>query len=130
MTPRASEPDRVYLLLFSFLRLRENRILGFCFLPPFPLSLMHKWKQNKTKQNKPRTPQRGQGSGGEEIRVILIFKNPSCLGRKIRGSPVRSNEIASLKITGGVCLSVSSWEESPQSGRWRSDLRQVHAGGS
>ena len=49
MTPWASELDRVYLQLLSFFRLGQNRIQRLCFLPPFPLSLMRKWKQNKTK---------------------------------------------------------------------------------
>lgn len=128
MTPRASELHRVYLQLLCFFSLRQNRIQRYCFLPPFPLSLMHKCKQNKTKQNKPRTVVGGEGSGGEEVKVILIFKNLSWLGRKKRGgcgSPVRCNEIACWKIVGRVCLSVPSWEESLVDGE--AAAGQVHA---
>lgn len=80
MTPRASELDRVYLQLFSSLHLRQNRIRRFLFSSSFSPSSNAQWK---TKQNK-NPGQQGEGSCGKEVRIILIFKNLSWLGRKIQ----------------------------------------------
>ena len=71
----------------------------------------------ETKQNK-NTELCREGCGGEEVRIILIFKNLSWLGagggegmRGGWGSPVRSNEVACWVMVGHVCLGVRSWEE-------------------
>lgn len=109
MTPWASELDRVYLQLLSFFRLRQNRIQRLCFLPPFPLSLMRKWKQNQTPELC------GEGCGGEEVRIIFILKNLSWHGQGVENDR-RVGVLCSLQrscLLGdhGACLGAWSWDE-------------------